>query len=175
MGWPRWSPDGKWVLFNADSRDDGPGRSLIYRLGVDQETGDVTRADEPVTLGGYPGEGYHAEWLGGSDRILVHGFEEPDRHALLDVAGDGGPSRVITRWRSGHRMSGVTASPDGRWAVYPAPADGYFQLFRVPVAGGTPEQLTFGPVNKTQPAYSPDGTRIALTTWEFQVQFWIVR
>ncbi|NIN49155.1 MAG: hypothetical protein GTN62_03455, partial [Gemmatimonadales bacterium] len=34
-------------------------------------------------------------------------------------------------------------------------------LFRLPVEGGTAEQLTFGPYYDAEPAISPDGRRIA--------------
>jgi Tol biopolymer transport system component len=173
-GWPRWSPDGKWLVFDADSRDAGPRRSLIYVMGLDQETGTVTRPAVPSNLDGYPGEGLHAEWLPGSDRLAVHGWEPPDRHSLLLVPRDGGPAQVVHRWQSEHRIGGLGVSPDGAWAAFPAPANGYFQIFRVPLSGGPPQQLTVDPGNKTQPSYSPDGRRIALTVWEYQVQFWLL-
>ncbi len=51
-------------------------------------------------------------------------------------------------------------------------ADGHFQLFRMPIGGGTPVQLTTDPSNKTQPSWSPDGRRIAFTVWEYQVRFY---
>ena len=43
-GWPRWSPDGKWLLFDGASRT--THRSVLYVIGVDQESGAVT-SDEP--------------------------------------------------------------------------------------------------------------------------------
>ena len=174
-GWPRWSPDGKWVVFDADTRGSGPRRSVIWVMGMDQETGTVTMPETPIRMEEFEGDGLHAEWLAGSQRLVVHGFEEPDRHSLLEVSREGGRVRVIHRWRSEHRHSGFGLSPEGRWAVFPAPAGAVFQLFRVPVAGGTPTQLTFGPGHKTQPAYAPDGRRIALTVWEYEVQFWVLR
>jgi Tol biopolymer transport system component len=54
-------------------------------------------------------------------------------------------------------------------------ADGYFQVFRVPVTGGAPEQLTRDPSNKTQPAWSPDGSRLAYTVWSYTSTFWMIR
>jgi Tol biopolymer transport system component/imidazolonepropionase-like amidohydrolase len=37
-------------------------------------------------------------------------------------------------------------------------------LFRLPSAGGTAEQLTFGPCYDNQPVFSPDGSQIAFTS-----------
>ena len=37
-------------------------------------------------------------------------------------------------------------------------------LFRLPVEGGTAEQLTFGPYYDTDPVFSPDGTRVAFVS-----------
>ena len=91
------------------------------------------------------------------------------------MGAEGGTPRLVHRWASEHRFAGHGVSPDGKWVAFIAPAGGYFQLFRVPVAGGKAEQLTFDPSHKSQPAYSPDGKRIAVTIWEYQVQFWMLR
>ena len=40
VGWPRWSPDGKLVLLDGARKSDG--RSVIYVIGVDQESGATT-------------------------------------------------------------------------------------------------------------------------------------
>jgi Tol biopolymer transport system component len=47
-------------------------------------------------------------------------------------------------------------------------------VFRVPSSGGTAQQVTFDPSNKTHPAYAPDGTRIAFTVWQYEAQFWLL-
>ncbi len=51
----------------------------------------------------------------------------------------------------------VALSPDGKTLIFTMLG----HLFRLPVAGGTAEQLTFGPYYDADPAFSPDGNRVA--------------
>ncbi len=85
-------------------------------------------------------------------------------------------ARKIVDFESDQIFSGITTSPDGKWAAYVAPApDGTYQIFRVPVAGGTTQQITSDPNHKTQPAFSPDGANLAFAIWRYDVQFWMLR
>ena len=51
----------------------------------------------------------------------------------------------------------VTVSPNGEWLIFTILG----HLFRLPVEGGTAEQLTFGPSYDSDPVFSPDGSRVA--------------
>ena len=54
----------------------------------------------------------------------------------------------------------VAVSPDGEWLIFTMLG----HLFRLPVEGGTAEQLTFGPYYDTDPVFSPDGVRVAFVS-----------
>jgi imidazolonepropionase-like amidohydrolase/Tol biopolymer transport system component len=54
----------------------------------------------------------------------------------------------------------VTVSPDGEWLVFTILG----HLFRVSTEGGDAEQLTFGLCYDQQPAFAPDGGRIAFVS-----------
>ena len=61
------------------------------------------------------------------------------------------------------------------FAAAPAP-DGYYQIFLKTIGADLPAiQLTTDPSNKTQPAFSPDGARVAFTVWSYDATFWSFR
>lgn len=54
----------------------------------------------------------------------------------------------------------VAVAPNGEWMVFTALG----HLFRLPVEGGTAEQLTFGPWFDSDPAISPDGQQVVFAS-----------
>ena len=172
VGWPRWSPDGKTVLLDGARKSDG--KSVIYAIGVDQESGAVTSDLREVRAEGFNGDITHAEWLGGSQAVIAIAKDAPGSHVIFTLPIAGGHPTVVHRFASEHDFPGLGVSPDGRWIAYVAPAsDGFYQIYRKAVGGGLAAlQLTSDPSHKTQPAWSSDGQRIAFTVWSYEAAFW---
>ncbi len=173
-GWPRWSPDGRFVLYSTAKGREVPGRAYLLR--VEGETGALLEPEREVALHSFEGEVSHAEWIDGSDEVVFEAVLAPGRKGIYRVSREGGRPRRVHEFECEERTSAISASPDGRWVAFVAPGpSGYQQVFRVPAKGGAPEQITFDPSNKTHPAYSPDGTRIAFTVFQYEAQFWVLQ
>ena len=172
VGWPRWSPDGRTVLLNGARKRDGA--SVLYTIGVNQETGAVTSQLKEVPVNGVDGEMGHAEWLPGSASIVAIAKEGPGRHVIFTVAASGGPATIVHRVNTEHDFSGLGVSADGKWLAFAAPAtDGFYQIFKKAIGTDAPPmQVTTDPSNKTQPAFSPSGSRVAFTVWSYDATFY---
>ncbi len=127
-------------------------------------------------LGAYEGEPFQAEWAPDSEQLVFEGYDGGIEQGIYVVSREGGTPERVHTFESDQIFSGMSVSPDFRWAAYIAPApDGYFQVFRAPMSGGPAEQLTFDPADKTQPAYSPDGEQLAFTVFSYLAHFWLLQ
>ena len=172
-GWPRWSADGRWIAFKSFRRDEAGARhAYLYTIEVDQEIGE-TQPQTRVDMGDFPYDIVLADWGDEGSTLVFEAAEAIGQKSLWTVPRTGGTPRRIHTFTSDQITSGIGVSHDGQWVAYVDRAsDGFYQIFRVPVTGGAPEQLTHDPSNKTQPSYSPTGDRVAFTVFNYEVHFW---
>ena len=178
---PRWSPDGRQVAFISDRGGD----KQVWVIDVD---GGEARA---VTSGSLaPGEvcwspdGRRLAFVGkpqpkpGPDasdvRVISRlrykqdgeGFWDGRWKQVMVVAAGGGGAAAVTGEACDH--TNPAWSPDGRWIAYAANPEpdadltNVTDIWIVPAeGGGPPRRLTRGIGPAGQPAWSPDGARIA--------------
>jgi TolB protein len=116
------------------------------------------------------GDGSHARQLTGGTDFIFHPSACPDGrtvvfdswaesdgiHSIWRVDTDGTNIRRLTFGRAG---MGPSCSPDGQWAIFDSRGSDTGTLWKVPIGGGSPIQLTDYASNS--PAISPDGKWIA--------------
>ncbi len=145
-----WTPDGRYLLF--DSFWDG-----LDEIWAIRERKRFFRKGEgkPVQLTNGPMQFGRPTPSKDGKRIFVNGFrEEPDALVRYDsrirqFVPD--PSGILGDW--------LDFTHDGQWVVYSSQPEG--GLWRSRVDGSERVQLTFPPLQATQPRWSPDGKQIA--------------
>ena len=125
VGWPRWSPDGKTVLLDGARKRDGA--SVIYAIGVDQESGAVTSELREVRGRRLRRRDTHAEWL--RRQATVVGDREGRAGPSRDLHAAASPaarrrSCIASRPSTTSRASACRPMADGVAFVAPA-TDGY--------------------------------------------------
>ncbi len=143
---PRWSPDGARLVFVSNRAEETPHLWLLDLHGG--EARQLTRGKEAASA---------PVWSPDGSRIayVAHiGGEQPPEPDADDKAKRAWENRVRTITRIKYKHDG-----DGFWD------GGYDHLFAIPAAGGERAQLTDGAWDDGQPAWSPDGSRIAFISY----------
>jgi len=92
--------------------------------------------------------------------IVVLAFTLVPHEGRPQTSSQQAPARTIELTTTQVTEASVTVSPDGRWLIFTMLG----HLFRLPVAGGAAEQLTFGPYYDADPVFSPEGSRVAFVS-----------
>ncbi|MGH7539067.1 MAG: TolB family protein, partial [Gemmatimonadales bacterium] len=155
---PQWAPDGRhlyWVSGRGGGRD-------VYRVRVrrgGKPGGDPVR----ITTGAFA----HTLTLSADGSRLAYASVRTQSNiwsmpvpASAPASGEWGRgARPVTS--ESQTVEGVDVSPDGAWLVFDSDRNGNSDIYKVPVRGGEPIQLTTDTAGDYSPAWSPDGRRIA--------------
>lgn len=191
---PNWSPDGRWLLVNGGGalyRIDLAEPDRLHQV----PTGGLARLNndhgispdgQTIVVSESPGRGTSLIYVlptgGGTPRQVTplapswwHGWS-PDGQTLTYTAKRDGHFNIFTipvtggaetqlTFGPGHK-DGPDYTPDGLWIWYNSDHHGLgADLWRVPAAGGTPEQMTDDARVNWFPHPSPDGRQVVYLSY----------
>jgi Tol biopolymer transport system component len=150
-----WSPDGKHIYFSSDR---GGGNMNLWRIAIEEGSGEVLGPPEPITTGASALRGHHAL---SKDGMRIAYVERVESASIWRVPFDaltgtieGAPVHAIQSARS---LYGPDVSPGGDWLAFWSMDDIYIQR----TDGTNRRQLTDDVFIDRMPHWSPDGERIA--------------
>lgn len=153
-----WMPDGK-LLYNLREGTD----LNIWRMDADGSNQKQLTSDS--------GMNFHAA-ASPDGRFIIFASSRgagPNDYNIWRMDADGSNAKQLTQ--GGSDVS-PTFSPDGKWIVYQSHASSRPHLWKVPIDGGQPVQLTN--VTSWPPSVSPDGKYIACGYWDEQLNSQLV-
>jgi serine/threonine-protein kinase len=152
---PVWSADGG-MLFFVSNRDGIPD---IYSLNLDENAEPVGQPQRITT-----GSNAHSFSITADSRRMAYSVYTAEANIWslpIPVNGSVGLAGA-TQFTFGRQIvESVRPSPDGESLVYDSDVSGNSDIWRLPLAGGTPEQLTDDPRSDFAPDVSPSGREIA--------------
>ena len=163
-----WSPDGKRLIFTADSsyRDERTyGASQIYSIAIGGTVGRLTSDSNYEHTGArYSPDG---RWILytrqlSTDAVIRRKLDHGGATDLAVIPAEGGPERLLTAtWD--YLPTAPVWSPDGKYVYFMGGVGGANHLFRVSPAGGAVEQVTKGERRIGGVSFDKAFTRMAYT------------
>ena len=156
---PVWSADGGQLLF-LSSRD---GPRDVYAVALSPSG---RPRGEPTRLS--TGLGAISISLSSDHRRLAYAVysARSNIQSLPIPAGAPVEANAATPVTTGNQViESMRVSRDGRWLLYDSNLRGNSDIYRIPLTGGQPEQLTSDPADEFAPDLSPDGRAVAYHSW----------
>jgi TolB protein len=152
-----WSPDGKTLAFASDRN----GKNGIWVMNADGSHLQPLWAD-PRPIGGL-------RWSPDGKRIALHvDSSGTGCNEVWMMAADGSNPHALTQ--EGPCNWAPDWSPDGTKLSFGSTRDGNFVIYLMDPDGTSQTHLTRDTaLNDAFPAFSPDGTKIAFTRWDSNV------
>jgi Tol biopolymer transport system component/predicted Ser/Thr protein kinase len=157
---PAWLPDGRHLLYVSNEK----GGRDVFLLALETSGGPSAPSVRLTT-------GLNAQAIGLSaagDRLAYSAFTHAANIWSIRIPKDGPVSiseaqQVTT---GNQTIEGISVSRDGKWLAYDSNLNGNQDIYKMPIGGGEPEQLTSDPSDEFLPAWSPDGKEIAFYYWK---------
>ncbi len=156
---PVFSPDGLRLFFLSNR--DGPRD--VYAVSL--SSGGRPRG-QPVRLS--TGLGAISISLSADGRRLayaVYGARANIWSLPIPAVPPGTAAGALPVTRGSQVIEAMRVSRDGRWLVYDSDIRGNADIYRVPIGGGVPEQLTNDPADEFAGDLAPDGSAVAYHSW----------
>ena len=150
---PRWSPDGRKLVFASD-RD---GNREIYVADI-VGASPVGRLTVPRNLSQHKAPDWQPSWSPDGSRVAFSSYRD-DNWELYLVNADG--TNLVRLTDHPENDFSPTWSPDGRQLLFASRRYTDADLFVLDVDTGETTQLTTSEWNEFDPAWSPDGRWIA--------------
>jgi serine/threonine-protein kinase len=152
---PAWEPDSRHLLFVSNRA--GPRDVYALRL---ESSGRPSGKPARITTG----LDAHSITLSADGRRLAYSAYTARANVWAIPISTAGPLSVdrAVQITSGNQTTEIMrVSHDGRWLYFDSDRSGNSDLYRMPLAGGEPEQLTNDPADDFAPEASPDGRWVA--------------
>jgi len=153
---PRWSAAGDVIYFFR-----GKGNTQeLSKVFIDANSGEI-RDQGSVLLTGLEAGTYFTVCADGT-RLAYTRSQHYSNLWLGEFKGSNKREKLQTRplTKGTSRYDEARISPDGKWIAFVAGSP-YPNIYKMPIEGGTPMQVTFSDAIHGSPAWSPDGKRIA--------------
>jgi eukaryotic-like serine/threonine-protein kinase len=151
---PAWSRDGRRVFFVSNR--DGPRDIYVVDVSDGRARGDAERLSTGLSV--------QSVSLSEDGEQIAYSVYRTTANIWSVPFPKGAPMTTddAVQVTSGNQIiEVVNLTNDGRWLVYDSNIRGNFDIWRIPVGGGPPEQLTSEPFDEFAADPSPDGTEIA--------------
>jgi Tol biopolymer transport system component len=156
---PAWSADGRWLYFVSNR--DGPNDIYGVRVSTDgHANGPIERlstglAPHTISLSAVSSRVAYSKF---TSRSSVWSIAIPAKPPITSA----GASRIT---KANENIEAINISSDGKWLFYDSDLAGNSDIFRLPLSGGDPEQLTTERADDFAPEPSPDGREVVFHSW----------
>jgi Tol biopolymer transport system component len=151
---PVWMPDSRTLVFISGR---GGGRD-VYAVEL-RADGRAAREPERLTSG----VGAHGVSVSRNGHLLLYSAYAPNANIWSIAIPSAGAVSVADAQQltfGNEKIEKLAVSPDGQWLAYDSDVNGVADVWKMPLSGGRPEQVTHGPYHKFVNDWSPDGAEI---------------